>query len=209
MEQRSAEWYAARCGNVTASRISDVIARTKTGWGASRHNYMAQLVTERLTGAPSEGYVSKPMQWGIDTEPEARAAYEFYAGVTVDEVGFIVHPRLAQCGASPDGHVGAEGSTEMKCPNTATHIELLLSGIIDSNYLNQMQFQMACSGRKWCDFVSYDPRMPEELKLFVRRVYRDDNCITKLEDAAVEFLEEVDTKVKQLLNLKLSLPEAA
>jgi putative phage-type endonuclease len=198
MNQRSPEWFAARAGKVTASRIADMMARTKTGWGASRANYLAELVAERLTGVPQNGYVNAAMQRGVETEPEAITAYEFYSDNAVTPVGFIEHPAIAMTGASPDGHVGDDGSIEVKCPNTSTHIDTLLGGSVPNKYFLQIKWQLACSGRAWADFVSYDPRMPEELKLFVRRVPRDDAKIAELEMEVVEFIAEIDAKVDQL-----------
>lgn len=202
--QGSPEWFAARCGKVTASRVSDVVARTKTGWGASRANYMAELVAERLTGTVAEGYTSPAMQWGTDTEAEARRAYEFYRDVDVVAAGFILHPTIEHSGASPDGLVGATvtggnaGLVEIKCPNTATHIDTLLSAAVPQKYATQMQWQMACTGREWCDFVSFDPRMPEAMRLFVKRVQRDGEAIAELEKLVTAFLEELDAKVAAL-----------
>lgn len=196
--QGSPEWFAIRCGKVTASRVSDVVARTKTGWGASRANYMAELVAERLTGAVAEGYTSPAMQWGLETEAEARRAYEFYRDVDVVAVGFILHPHVEHSGASPDGLVEPGGLVEIKCPNTATHIDTLLSATVPAKYVTQMQWQMACTGRQWCDFVSFDPRMPEAMRLFVRRVQRDNEAIADLEKHVVAFLEELDAKVAAL-----------
>lgn len=201
MEQRSDEWFAARCGKVTASRLADVTARIKTGWGASRANYLAELVAERLTGISASGYVNGPMLRGIEMEPEAVIAYEFYSGSDVDPVGFFQHPTIEQSGASPDGAIGADGVLEVKCPNTATHIDTLLGKSVPLKYYLQIQWQLACSGRQWGDFASYDSRMPEELKLFVRRVPRDDSKIKELESQVVDFLAEVDSKVEQLLAL--------
>jgi putative phage-type endonuclease len=196
--QGSPEWFAIRCGKVTASRVADVVARTKTGWGASRTNYMAELVAERLTGAVAEGYTSPAMQWGTDTEAEARRAYEFYRDVDVVAAGFILHPRIGQSGASPDGLVSDDGLVEIKCPNTATHIDTLLSATVPGKYATQMQWQMACTGRRWCDFVSFDPRMPEAMRLFVRRVQWDSEAIAELEKLVTAFLEELDAKVAAL-----------
>ncbi len=201
MLQRSPEWFAVRAGKVTASRIADMMARTKTGWGAGRVNYMAELVAERLTGVPQNGYVNAAMQRGTETEPEAITAYEFYSDNSVEAVGFIQHPAIEMSGASPDGHVGEDGSLEVKCPNTSTHIDTLLGGSVPGKYILQIQWQLACSGRAWADFVSYDPRMPEELKLFVRRVERDDVKIAELEAEVVKFIAEIDSKVEQLLAL--------
>jgi putative phage-type endonuclease len=196
--QGSDEWKALRLGKVTASRVADVVARTKTGYGASRANYMAQLIAERLTGTAAESYTNAAMQHGTETEPEARAAYEFYQGVTVKEVAFVPHPKIDQAGCSPDGLVGDDGLTEIKCPNTATHLETLLGQAVPSKYDAQMQFQMACTGRKWCDFVSYDPRMPENMRLFIKRVPRDDKRITELESEIAAFLLEMAVKLSDL-----------
>lgn len=206
--QRSPEWFAQRLGKLTASRIADAIAKTKTGWGASRANYMAQLVAERLTGTQQESYTNAAMQWGTDIEPHARDAYEFRNDATVDPVGFVDHPVIEMAGASPDGLIGDYGLVEIKCPNTATHIETLLGGSVPQKYLLQMQWQMACTRRHWCDFVSFDPRMPEHMRLFVRRVKREDVLIAGLENDALDFLREVERKVDDLRKL-YPLREAA
>lgn len=209
MEQGTPEWFAERCGKATASKIADVVARTKTGWGASRVNYAAQLIAERLTGVAAEGWTSAEMRWGTETEPQARAAYEFLTGNTVQQVGFISHPTVAMSGASPDGMVDDDGLLEIKCPNTATHIDTLLGGCVPGKYVTQMLWQMACTGRRWCDFVSFDPRMPESMRFFRKRVDRDDKQIGVLEAEVSVFLGEVDEKVKQLQGLYESIREAA
>lgn len=196
--QGSPEWFAERLGKVTASRVADVIARTKTGWGASRSNYMAELVAERLTGTVAATYTNAAMQWGTDMEPEARAHYEFMTNATVEPAPFVPHPSIADSGASPDGYVGADGLVEIKCPNTATHIETLLSGSVPGKYVTQMQWQMACTGRAWCDFVSFDPRMPVTMSLFIHRVERDDARIAELERDVVDFLNELRMTVFRL-----------
>jgi putative phage-type endonuclease len=202
MDQGSDEWFAARIGKVTASRVADVIAKTKTGFSASRENYMAQLVCERLTGQKADGFTNSAMQWGTETEPLARAAYESLKDVLVDEVGFVPHPSIIMAGASPDGLVGDDGLLEIKCPNTATHIETLLSQTVPGKYNTQMQFQMACTDRGWCDFVSFDNRLPEELQLFVKRIPRDNMYIRLMEDEIVKFLNELDIKIAQLMEIK-------
>jgi putative phage-type endonuclease len=207
-EQGSPEWFAERCGKVTASRVADVVAKTKSGWGASRANYMADLIAERLTGAKAEGYINAAMQHGTDTEPQARDAYSFYADVDVVQVGFIAHPTIQMTGASPDGLVGDDGLVEIKCPSTATHIDTLLNGFVAEKYITQMMWQMACTGRKWCDFVSYDPRLPEEMRIFIKRINRDDKVIAELELNVQTFLDELDAKVAALRS-KYDLAEAA
>ena len=199
--QGSPEWFALRVGKVTASRVADVIAKTKTGWGASRANYMAELIAERLTGEPAEKYTNAAMAWGTEKEPDARAAYEFFRDAHVVEVAFINHPVIGMTGASPDGFVGDHGLVEIKCPNTATHLDTLLSQSIPGRYVTQMLWQMACTGRQWCDFVSYDPRLPEAMSLFVKRVERDDKEIADLEAKVAEFLGELDRKLAQLNDL--------
>jgi putative phage-type endonuclease len=199
--QGSPEWFAIRCGKVTASRVADVVAKTKSGWGASRANYMAELIAERLTGEPAEKFTNAAMQWGTDKEPEARAAYEFRTDLAVTETGFAPHPRIGQSGASPDGLVASDGLVEIKCPNTATHIETLLGGSVAGKYVTQMQWQMACTGRSWCDFVSFDPRMPESMRLFVYRVNRDEVLISSLETDVRSFLAELDEKVSALTKI--------
>jgi putative phage-type endonuclease len=198
MEQRSTEWFAVRLGKVTASRVADVIAKTKTGYSTSRDNYMAQLVCERMTGTQGESYNNAAMQWGTDQEPLARAAYEAVADVLVDEIGFVVHPTIVNAGASPDGLVGDVGLIEIKCPNTATHIDTVLSDKVPSKYITQMQWQMATTGRKWCDFVSFDPRMPEGLQLFIQRVDFDAEYVKMLEAEITGFLAELETKIEKL-----------
>lgn len=196
--QGSPEWHAARIGKVTASRVADVIAKTKTGWGASRKNYAAELVAERLTGRAAESYTNAAMQWGLDTEPQARVAYEFLMDATVVQIGLIDHPVIPMTAASPDGLIGEDGMLEIKCPITATHIETLLTRTIPDKYIVQMQWQMACAGRAWCDYLSYDPRMPEDLQLFVKRVLRNDAHIVELETEVQTFLSEVDATIKAL-----------
>jgi putative phage-type endonuclease len=208
LAQRSPEWFIARLGKVTASRLSEVIARTKSGaWGASRANYMAELLTERLTGVPTEKYVSAAMQRGTDTEPAAIAAYAFRADADLKEVGFVNHPTIAESGASPDRLVGRFGSLEVKCPNTATHIETVLGAKIDACYVTQMQWQMACTGRKWTDFVSYDDRLPEFLRYHVRRVPRDNATIGELEVMVKDFLVALDHKEVALRRLNKEVQE--
>ena len=198
--QGSTEWFYQRLGKVTASRVADVIAKTKTGYSTSRDNYMAQLVVERLTQTKAESYTNAAMQWGTDQEPFARAAYEAAQGVMVEEMGFVRHPTIEWAGASPDGLVGGEGEglVEIKCPNTLTMIETLLSQKVPGKYFAQMQFQLACTKRKWCDYVVFDPRMPAKAQLFVKRVDRDDTYIAEIEAEIVKFLVEVESQVQKL-----------
>ena len=201
--QRSDAWHEIRLGKATASRIADIIAKTKSGYSTSRDNYMAQLVCERLTGQKGESFTNAAMQHGTDTEPLARSAYEAFADVMVEEVGFVQHPKIEMAGASPDGLVGLFGMLEIKCPNTATHIEALLTETVPTKYITQMQWQMACAQRQWCDYVSYDPRIRADLQLFVKRVEFDATYVAMLEEEVIKFLKELDIKVNKLNNLKV------
>ena len=203
MKQGTDEWFSARLGKATASRVADILAKVKAGEAAARANYRAELVAERLTGKAQESFTTKQMQWGTDSEPLARAAYEAETGAMVEEVGLFDHPSIAMAGASPDGLVGDDGQIECKCPDTKTHIETILADAVPSRYVPQIQWQMACTGRAWCDFVSFDPRMPVEQQLFIKRVQRDDKYITEtLEPEVSRFLAEVEQTTEQLLNWK-------
>lgn len=197
-EQRTEEWFAQRLGKVTASRVADVIAKTKTGASASRDNYSTQLILERLTNKQAEFYSNAAMQWGTETEPMARQAYELKRGVFVDEVGFIDHPTIEMSGASPDGLVGKNGLVEIKCPESKTHMEYLLNGKAPAKYIPQMMWQMACTGREWCDFVSFDPRFPENLQILVVKVEYDPTYMKMLELEITKFLDDVSKKVEIL-----------
>lgn len=201
IQQGTPEWFALRSGKVTASRIADVIAKTKTGPSASRANYLAQLTAEIMTGQPQESYSNAAMQRGVDNEPLARAAYEAHKCVFVEKVGFVIHPAIEGAGASPDGLVG-DGLLEIKCPNTATHQEYLLGGVAPSKYHPQMAWQCACTGRKWVDFVSFDPRMPEDLQLMVVRYIPTAEYIKSLEDEVTVFIKEVQERVAALNKLR-------
>ena len=198
MEQGTEDWFAARLGKVTASRVADLMAKTKVGYAATRDNYMAQLVVERLTNTRAESFSNSAMQWGTDQEPFARAAYEAAQGVLVEEVGFVTHPRIDMAGASPDGLVGLFGMCEIKCPNTAAMIDTLLTEKVPSRYFGQMQMQMACTDRAWCDYVVYDPRMPAKAQLFIKRVERDEAFIAEMEAEIIKFLGEVTVQVEKL-----------
>lgn len=200
MEQGTVEWFAARCGKVTASRVADIISKTKSGFSTSRDNYAAQLVCERMTGKPAESYSNSAMQWGTDTEPFARAAYEAKMDILVSEVGFITHPRIEMSGASPDGLAG-DGLVEIKCPNTATHIATLIDQKVPEKYITQMMWQMACTERPWCDFVSFDPRLPDKYQIFIKRINFDKKIVDSLENSVIQFLGDVDLKIQQLESL--------
>ena len=200
IEQLSEEWFAQRLGRVTASRVKDVMAKTKSGPAATRKNYMMELLCQRLTGQREEGFTNSAMQRGTELEPLARSAYEMETGEMVTEASFVVHPDYPDTGASPDGFVGDNGLIEVKCPNTAQHIACIQSGKADNKYWWQMQHQMACTGRQWCDFVSFDDRLPEKLQLFVARVERDEQAISEMMDEILEFLGELRTLEQSMLN---------
>jgi YqaJ-like viral recombinase domain len=191
-EQGSELWLQARCGIVTASRCADVIATTKKGEGAARRDYRSELMVEILTGQPYPRYVSQEMQWGIDQEPFARAAYELQRDLLVETCGFILHQDIARFGASPDGLVGDDGLIQIKCPTTRTHLGWMLAGKVPVEHCWQMMGEMSCTGRAWCDFVSFDPRLPQHLQLFVRRFERNDSLIEQLETEVVHFNGEIE-----------------
>ena len=198
-EQRSPEWFAARAGKVTASRIADVLAKIKSGEAAARRNYKAQLVAEIISGMPQDnGFVTADMQYGIDMESEARAAYEAEEGVLVEQVGMVQHPRIERAAASPDGCVGDAGLVEIKVPKLATHLAWLLAGVVPSEHHPQMLWQMACCERDWNDFASYRPDLPDALRLFRVRLDRDNTRIREMEAETVVFLAEVDEMVAKL-----------
>lgn len=195
IKQGSAEWLALRAGKVTASRIADVMmAKTTAGY----KNYMADLIVERLTGSKTESFTTSAMQWGVDNEPLARAEYEVKTGGFVDQVTFVEHPSIEMFGCSPDGLIGEDGLVEIKCPNTATHIDYVMADKPPAKYVPQMQCQLAVTGRKWCDFVSFDPRLPDGLQLFIVRLERDDEYIEKMEKEVKKFLDEVNQAVLKL-----------
>lgn len=199
MEQRSPEWFAARCGKVTASRLYDVMARTKSGYAASRQNYMAELICQRLTGKPEEEFTNAAMMRGTELEPVAREMYalnEFDA--VISEVGLIDHPTIAGFAASPDGLVNDDGLIEIKCPNTWTHLQTLKTGVPKRQYLLQMHAQMMCTGRKWCDFVSFDDRLPPELAYFKTRINFDEVLAAEIEQEVVKFLAELETEIQNI-----------
>lgn len=206
--QRSKEWHAYRAGKVTGSRIADVVTRNRPKKGqdvgeysARRATYMKLIVAERIAGSPQIGRTVRSMDERSDLEPEARSAYEFYNDCQIRVVGFIDHPRIPWAGCSPDGLVDHDGMTEFKVPDAAQHCEMIETGEIDADYLAQMQFQLACSGRTWCDFSSYCPTMPEDKKLWTRRIPRLDLVIKEMEYEVIKFSAEVDAKVANILRM--------
>lgn len=198
MTQLSEEWFAQRLGKVTASRVADIMATTRSGPAASRKNYMMELLCERLTGARQEGFTSSAMQRGTELEPVARSAYEVHSGLMVMETGLCLHPTIEGFGASPDGLCGDDGLLEIKCPNTAQHVEFIRTKTPDSRYQWQMLAQMACTGRQWVDFVSFDDRLPDELQFRCIRFVRDEERIKQMEQAVSEFLAELGALVEEM-----------
>ncbi len=207
--QGSDEWKQLRAGKLTASRMADVLATTKSGVSASRKNYMAQLVAERLTGTVGESFTNSAMEWGTLTEPLAREAYELLTVTSVDQVEFVDHPGIEWCGASPDGLVSDDGLVEIKAPNTATHIDYLLGQKPPAKYVPQMALQLACTGRQWVDFVSYDPRLPEEHRLFVVRYTPEPAYMETIDKEARAFLADVAETIERLNGIRHELRAAA
>lgn len=197
--QGSAEWIAARVGSLGASRVSEAVAKTKTGYGASRANLLAELLVERITGQPAAKFVTQAMQNGTEREPEARAAYCFMRDVDVMEIGIVRHPYIKGTHASPDGLIGDAGMLEIKCPQPAAHLDILLSDIIPGKYQTQMAWQMACCERSWCDFVSYNPDFPEHMRLFIKRFVQSSEAAKALDGEVKSFIAELDAKESALI----------
>ncbi|MEO1330825.1 MAG: lambda exonuclease family protein [Pseudomonadota bacterium] len=191
--QGSAEWLAARCGKVTGSKLGAVMARGK---GLTRGAYMEQLIAERMTGEPVEVYQSAAMLRGSELEPMARQAYEFHSDLAVTEVGFVPHPTIGASGASPDGLVEPSGLVEIKCPLPHTHARTLRNGTIPPEHRPQLLWALECTGREWCDFVSFCPRMP----LFVDRIYARNNRekIAEMRDAVETFIAELENEIAMI-----------
>ena len=204
MEQRSAEWFSARLGKVTASKVDDVMVKVRNGESTYKRKYRMQLVTERLTNKVVPVFMNSAMAHGVEFEDKARVEYankmKLLIGKDVREVGFIDHPTIKMAGASPDGLVGLNGLIEIKCPQPMTHTETLQTGVIDKKYIHQMQWQMSCVGDhiKWCDFVSYQPDFPKEYQLFIKRVERDDDLISRCERDIQEFLTSVEDIIESI-----------
>jgi putative phage-type endonuclease len=210
-KQGTSAWFQARCGRVTASEIVNVLSFLKGGLpSAKRSAYQAQIVAEILTGAPDmDGYVSPYMQRGTEMEPAARRAYVAHVETMVDQVGFVVHPTIDRAGASPDGLVGDDGCVEIKCPKTENHLSYMLAGVVPEQYEPQMMWEMACTERQWCDFVSYDPRPGRRHALFVKRLARNDERIAEITNNVLKFLAEADAIVERLneINPPVEEPE--
>jgi len=201
--QGTGDWLQVRLGKVTASRIADVVLKQKSGkYYAAREDYKVELLMESLTGQACEHFVSPAMDFGAINEPLARTTYEFAASVEVESVGFFVHPTIERSGASPDGLVGDDGMVEIKVPNTTTHLGYLLADVVPEAYKPQMMWQMACTGRKWCDFVSYDPRLPEEFGIFIKRFERDNGLIAAMECEVLKFIGEINEMAERLYEHK-------
>ena len=210
VQQGTPEWLQARTGCVTASRVKDVVAKLKNGKeSAARASYKLEVLTEILTGKACEHYVSLAMDFGSENEPLARACYEIDRSVEVERIGFVLHPFIKRAGASPDGLVGDDGLVEIKVPNTTTHLQYLIAETVPDEYVPQMMWQMACTGREWCDFVSYDPRLPSDFGLFIVRLQRDDKLIADMEREVESFIAEVNSMAEKLLEHRDSHAERA
>lgn len=198
IKQGSPEWHLARAGSLGASAVHEVVAKTKSGWAASRASRMATMVIEKLTGLPLDTYQNAAMLAGIEREPEARRTYEFMANVSVEQVGLVRHPDIGDTHASPDGLVGADGLVEVKCPQPSQHLSTLLGEPIAGKYVIQMQWQMRCCNRAWADFVSFNPDFPPSMQIFIQRVARDDAAIKAIETDVIDFLNELRLTVYRL-----------
>ncbi|WP_273782699.1 lambda exonuclease family protein [Bartonella sp. ML69XJBT] len=202
MQQRTAEWFQARLGKVTASNIYNILSKTAKGTPTSKYeDYKIKLMTERLTGEISQSYITPAMQWGIEHEEEALKEYAFIYDTQITQCGFIQHPTIQMAGASPDGLIDKDGLIEIKCPQSSNHLRFFMDNEIKPEYLAQMQFQMACTGRKWCDFISYDPRFTGNSSLFrmkIKRIHRDDKQIEQINQAVESFLAEIEQEIQRI-----------
>lgn len=200
--QGSDAWLAARAGKHRASRTADMLAKTKSGWGASRENYKSEIVCELLTNRIEPSFTSPAMQRGIDLEAKARSAFELVQSVDVQTVGLVIHPTIENFVASPDGLIGEDGLVEIKCPNTSTIIDYHLKSEVPNKYILQIQSQLACTERSYCYFVAYDDRLPPDLSLFVKKIERDDALIKTIEKETITFLDECFDTLSQLKSLQ-------
>jgi len=207
--QGSDLWKRTRCGQASASKMGAIMAKGRDGKpSATRANIMADIIAERLTGVPIEGYQSADMKWGIENEPKARDLYAFMTNTEPTLAKYVPHPTIPFSGASPDGYVGDDGLIEIKCPKISGHLSTLLGGSIDGGYILQMQWQLACTGRQWCDFVSFSPLLPVHMQLFKKRIYRDPVKIVEMQREVIQFLSEVDAKLAEL-KARFPFPEQA
>jgi putative phage-type endonuclease len=206
--QGSSAWLQARIGLVTASRMVDVMDYLKKGGeGAGRRNYRTELIAERLTNRSEDHYVSPEMEFGSEYEPFARAAYEIAQDVMVDQVGMVYHPTIERSSASPDGLVGDDKCIEIKVPKTANHLKWMQAGIVPAEHQDQCLWVMACAERQFCDFISFDPRLPEGLRIFCVRMARDEERIARMEEEVRKFDAEVTAAVDVLMQRVVKVPE--
>jgi len=200
LEQHTQDWFNMRLGACTGSRVKDAVSKMKNGkdYYAAREDYLADCIVERLSGVPIDHYVSPAMQWGIENEVVGVAAYEDAMDWSVTPCGLATHPQIEWFMASPDGLVGDDGCIEVKCPTSATHIQWIIDGCVPDEHLAQMKAVMSCAERKWCDFCSFDPRMPKEYRLFVRRLEFDQKLNAEMEEEVQKFLAEVKDRMEML-----------
>jgi putative phage-type endonuclease len=197
--QGSGAWFNSRTGKVTASRMAAAMSFLKSGAEASeRRKLKIEILAERLTGDIVPKYQTTEMAWGIEQEPAAKEAFEAHTGLLIKDLPFVDHPRIENCGASPDGLVSDGALIEIKCPSTGKHIEYLLADVVPEEYKPQMILQAACMGKSEIYFVSYDPRLPEKQSLFIKKYQPTKEETEKIENAAVKFLEEVDEMFEKL-----------
>lgn len=213
VEQGTPEWLQMRCGMGTGSGIGKAIKRigkseknpNGTKYSADREKYLMEVVCERLTGRATEHYVTDAMLWGIEHEPIAREEYGMARGCDVDPGKFAIHDRMKWFGSSSDGLVGEDGCIEIKCPTSLTHLQWVIDGVVPDEHIDQMKAAMSCYNRQWCDFISYDPRMPKDLRLFVRRLERDEPMIVEMEQEVEKFLAEVDVLLDTIKKRKAAM----
>jgi predicted phage-related endonuclease len=214
VSQQTGEWLQARIGCVTASRVADIVTRLKSkkgpdgelAYSADRQKYKKELIYENMTNLSLGHWVSPAMDWGSENEPLAKAAYEMEADVELQDGGFWLHDEIPRFGASPDALVGEFGLLECKCPPSG-HLDILQSRVIPVEYEPQMLAQMACTGRQWCDFVSFNPDFPKQHRIFIKRFHRDEARITELQNEVMKFLMEVVQAINALEEIKCTLAE--
>lgn len=194
VEQGSQEWLDARIPLITASRFLDVLTTIKSGYSAARKNYAAEIVVQRLTGKEIERFKTRAMEWGNETEDLAADTYMLLTGAIPEKCGIFIHNEHP-FGDSPDRLVGKDGTLEIKCLNTANHIEVLKTGKMPAKHMPQVQGHLWMTGRKWCDFISFDPDMPKDAQIFIQRIERDNDYIQMLEEELIVFNQEVEKDI--------------
>jgi len=198
MQQGSEEWLQATAGSCGSSDAPRIVRKTDKGYSADRGTLLGEKVLEKLTGRRTDRPKTQAMQNGIDREPVARIGYSIKYNIEVEQVPFVPHPLIVGAHCSPDGYVGELGLVEIKCPEAKKHIEVLITEAIPKDHMEQMMWQMACTGRQWCDYVSFHPGFPKEMSMWVKRVPRVETHIKDLESEVKTFIKEINAKVSKL-----------